>query len=147
MNLLIHYISRIQDTYGYANVCGLNDTGVFTFNIQNDTLRFSLVYDSCQQRAGALPIFEMWKPVLTSSTSPETEKSLKISHNPLKHELNISSQSDGEVKITDMSGKQCFQSAFSEGINKLNLVLSPGIYSAYLQSDHGSRVSKLIVWE
>ena len=45
----------IRDSIDYPlPVCNLTDTGRYTFRLAGDTLRFTLVNDQCDRRAGAL---------------------------------------------------------------------------------------------
>jgi len=88
--------------------CPVIDTGLYTFLIQNDTLKFTLLSDFCASRISVLTTY-FWVRLLTGMQNVVSLSTVKVFPNPATDEISIISGNNDigiSYLITDLQGKQ-----------------------------------------
>jgi hypothetical protein len=138
----------IHDNNGPGQ-CTPQDTGWYTFTIQNDTLDFTLITDQCafSGRATVLGtyIFVRLYPTGIENISSDA---VEIYPNPSMNGIfNLHSDGFEKIMVGDAQGRRVFEANTPGGKQNqsINLQqLSPGIYFVTLQNHNEKRVFKII---
>ncbi|MEI8203999.1 MAG: T9SS type A sorting domain-containing protein [Bacteroidota bacterium] len=120
---------RIVDLPGIN--CPISDTGRYTFLIQNDTLKFTLVVDSCTDRSEALTTFD-WVRLQTGIDDLTSVHNIKIYPNPVGDVVYIKTSRfalGSTYDVSDLSGKKIFNGKLLNETTSIDLrTLASGLY-------------------
>lgn len=133
------------DNFSLSTACN-NDTGSYTFIIQNDTLSFTTATDPCAVRVTAIQDYT-WVDITASLNDNNHLASLKIYPNPTSGKLSITldKSTSGTIYIRNAVGQLVLQENLidiKEHVIQLNA--PAGIYFLQLESD-GQVITKKIV--
>ncbi len=126
--------------------CPNSDTGKYTYVIQNDTLKFTLVNDLCISRSESMPIIYCVR-VQTGIQNDNSTKDVKLYPNPASDEVIIQSNNEfigTTYNICDQMGRQVLTGKLNGESSKVDIrQLSLGMY--FLQiGDEDKQIFKLI---
>lgn len=89
-----------------AATCPLSDTGRYTFLIQSDTLKYTLISDLCTSRSETFVTFH-WVALLTGTeTANQLSKNIFVYPNPFSNETTL--QTDNLLKNATLTVENCF---------------------------------------
>ena len=119
----------IRDLSGPVS-CVNPDTGHYSFNISNDTLVFSLIYDSCGSRAFVLDGAVLWRNNFPTATIETrfNESLLSVFPNPSNGQITIITEENGIMEIRNPGGKIVCKTSITKGRSTWDTQLSDGIY-------------------
>jgi hypothetical protein len=132
--------------------CPVIDTGHYTYAIQNDTLIYNLISDSCSARATVLATY-FWVRMTTGIEDRNFPFAISVFPNPSNDgifNLNINNSESGADKysVYTMEGQLIVENTLCDHGNiecTINLLDFPsGIYFLTLHSQDGNKVVKLI---
>lgn len=125
--------------------CPNSDTGKYTYVIQNDTLKFTLVNDLCISRSESMPIIYCVR-VQTGIPNNNSIKDVILFPNPANEEVIIQSYEfiGTTYNICDQMGRQLLTGKLHSETSKVDISqLSSGMY--FLQiGDENKQIFKLI---
>ena len=108
-----------------------SDTGVYSFNISNDTLNFTVINDPCGSRTSVLDVFT-WVRLSTGITQADEEKELKIFPNPTTDfiQIELKNQHVGlRYTINDLRGRIVDSGQINQTTERIDLSsLQHGLY-------------------
>ena len=128
------------------NSCG-GDSGTYTFLIQNDTLYFTMVNDTCTERVEFFEGFT-WVDITTTIIENRTVfKGLNIYPNPTSGKLTISLEEGtaSSVTIYNMHGQEVISKSIEPNSGEIQLSLGhlpPALYLVHILSDSGNIVTQ-----
>ena len=152
-NLVTSWISITNDSIFFADVsgsgtiCPLMDTGLYTFTIENDTLAFIPVYDSCMQRSAVLSSTPLWR----DNTPPAgidgraLAASLHVFPNPSHGIITVNTPVPAQLEVADIHGRLVRRFSISQGRHMVPLNLPPGVYIASFHTSDAMISRRLIV--
>lgn len=91
-----------------GKLCPVTDTGKYTFVIQNDTLKFTLVSDPCLSRVNTVTTY-YWVRLKTGMQHLFSSTPIQVFPNPATEEISIVSGNNDKgasYLISDLQGKQ-----------------------------------------
>ena len=132
--------------------CPVSDTGHYTFLMDDDEMKFTLVYDSCKYRIGIMVVRE-WFPLSSSVFEPANPLSgIEIYPIPAIEIVNLQSavfsQELAVVEIYDLNGRKLIEKRFPAGSENLDMDLSSvenGIYLCKVSTEKYSTTKNLII--
>jgi hypothetical protein len=128
----------------YDGDCLVSDTGRYTFGIQNDTLKFSLISDPCYQRVTALTTFHFVR-LLTAIQNTLDLSAMKICPNPASTNITIEAPSPGHFSILNPNGQPLITRQVTEAKTVVDISTLPsGVYVVKLVGEKGVQVGKVI---
>jgi hypothetical protein len=111
--------------------CPVSDTGRYTFLIQNDILKFTLVGDTCTDRSEALITFD-WIRLQTGFDDLTSLKDIKIYPNPAGNVVYIKTSRlalGSTYQVSDLAGKKILNGKLLSETTSIDLrTLSRGLY-------------------
>jgi hypothetical protein len=123
-------------------LCTISDTGRYTFLVQNDTLKYSLVNDLCSDRTLSLCSFH-WIRLNTGINNENLLPALKIFPNPASDFIVIETPHSLEIDILNIRGQLIKTIYTAEKLTSIDVAdLSSGIYIIKAKSDRGIAVKK-----
>ena len=153
MNLVTSWISITNDSIFFADVsgsgtiCPQTDTGLFTFTIQNDTLAFTPVYDSCMLRSAVLSSTPLWRDTLPPVGIDERAlaEGLRLFPNPSHGTITVNAEVSMEMNVLDLKGRVLDRVMVVQGQNEISLALDPGFYIATFTTGRQEVVSRRLI--
>ena len=135
--------------YDLIGGCG-TDTGKYTFVIQNDTLKFTLVSDGCDTRVKIQTTY-YWVWLATGIQSPGLISSVKLYPNPVSDGIVHLSFPAGDgfniVSVYNIVGKKAFEENISGSSQvEINLKNLPrGVYIVIANNKEKQFIQKLVI--
>jgi len=124
--------------------CPVIDTGRYTFLIQNDTLKFTLVHDLCSSRVTTMTTFYFIR-FLTGIQSITVFPSIKVYPNPSSDRVIIETSCDGHLSILNLKSQQLLQQEITEPTTTIDVSTLPGgVYVVKLVGKKGVQMGKFI---
>ena len=115
--------------------CFPTDTGRYTFLIQTDTLRFTLITDPCIGRTEYVPVFYFVR-LTTGISQQHAISDFSISPNPFSDKLIIKGNTQpAELSLYDIAGRKVFNQTFSGSLSVNTSQFSKGIYTYELRNN------------
>ncbi|HKR04962.1 MAG TPA: T9SS type A sorting domain-containing protein [Bacteroidia bacterium] len=113
-------------------------TGMYSFLIQNDTLKFTLISDSCLTRAITLTDY-YWVALLTGIEAINPLKQIQIFPNPFSERLNIwnNNNEPNEIIIYDIASKRILEQKFINFVSLNTEQLVKGLYLYEVRDKNG----------
>jgi len=130
--------------------CSVTDTGKYTFSIKNDTLKYTLIKDSCEQRRENLTTF-YWVRIPSGIIEANSSATILLFPNPSRGKFSVISETTqiiGKIfEILDMLGRKVFYLEINSFKTEIDLSGIPkGIYCYQLKSKNEIiRTGKIII--
>jgi hypothetical protein len=102
---------RVKDVSG-SHACNPSEEGVYTFEINGNTLSITLVIDPCQVREGVLPSRPLKKRIIASAGRLPNQSSIEIYPNPVQEQLSLSWSVEEiplKVRVVSITGKFVYE--------------------------------------
>jgi hypothetical protein len=112
------------------------DTGYYTFYIQNDTLIFTLISDSCPTRPQAFTDYN-WVRFPTGIKTINVQLDGRVFPNPFSEKLMIESNEASEIILYDFVSRKLLQQKFTGDATLNTEHLGKGIYIYELIGNSG----------
>jgi Secretion system C-terminal sorting domain len=152
--LTIFYENGNQVTFNDINgaplACPSADTGRYTFTIQNDTLLFTLLSETCTGRIPVLTLYH-WVRNTTGIETQNTTPAIQLFPNPSSDgifNLKINERGFDKFSVSTIQGKLILETIITKGaITEYTVNLSDfpsGIYLLTLRGKQGNKVFKLV---
>ncbi|MCX6291198.1 MAG: T9SS type A sorting domain-containing protein [Bacteroidetes bacterium] len=131
--------------------CSPTDTGRYTYSIQNDTMRFTLISDPCANRASTLTTSYM-VGIITGIRDQQAFSSVELFPNPSVNGIfNIRSGNEQDrfsrVTVRTVEGRIIEDEKLNSTLSSKTISLEnfpPGIYFLALENVTGSKVFRVI---
>lgn len=124
--------------------CPVSDTGTYTWSIQNDTLRFTLVSDLCAVRVSALTTFTFVR-LVTGMPEDQSLLTLRLYPNPVRDRVFLVPQGPGTLTLQSAEGREIMNRKIDGTLVVLDASrLAKGIYLVKVEGEKGVMVGKLM---
>jgi hypothetical protein len=138
----------LNDPAAWPGQCVENDTGKYSFFIQNDTLDFTLISDPCSGGRDIVMGTYIFVRLYPTGIEDVSSDAVQLYPNPSPNGIfNLRFNSADKIMVCDAQGRKVFEAniSFGERNHSLNLQqLLPGIYFLTLQNDSDKEVFKIM---
>ena len=133
----------------FGQRCSVSDIGEYTFNINNDTVKYDLIKDSCEQRKINLLNF-YWVRIPLGITEVNSSGSIIIFPNPTRGNVSVLSKTieitGAYFELYNLQGDRVFYLRLSSEITEIDLVdLPKGIYCYQITIEKETKKSGKLV--
>ena len=131
-----------------SNGCPIIDTGIYAFQIKNDTLKFNLLKDSCKYRQPTMALYH-WVKSYLGIRNENLSPTLEIYPNPSNGKFTINSNGAiSSIEVYNLTGKLLYSDYNLKRQNSVDIDLSnlqKGIYVARISDGKQVLTEKVII--